>query len=52
MADLGGDADLDILSRPYNLQTRRIDVWPNQAREKRYGFKLWNMAAQGEWWPV
>ena len=27
VADLDGDGDLDILSKPYNWQTPRIDVW-------------------------
>jgi hypothetical protein len=30
VADLDGDGDLDILSKPYSWDTPRIDVWINQ----------------------
>jgi hypothetical protein len=29
LADLDGDGDLDILSKPYNWQTPRLDIWLN-----------------------
>jgi hypothetical protein len=29
VADLDGDGDLDILNKPYNWQTPRVDVWLN-----------------------
>jgi hypothetical protein len=29
VADLDGDGDIDILSKPYNWETPRIDVWLN-----------------------
>ena len=31
LADLDGDGDLDILSKPYNWRTPRIDVWVNES---------------------
>ena len=30
LADLNGDGKLDILSKPYNWETPRLDVWLNQ----------------------
>ncbi|MCB0045955.1 MAG: VCBS repeat-containing protein, partial [Caldilineaceae bacterium] len=30
VADLDGDGDLDILGKPYNWQTPRLDIWLNQ----------------------
>lgn len=27
VADLDGDGDMDILSKPYNWETPRIDIW-------------------------
>jgi hypothetical protein len=30
LADLDGDGDIDILNKPYNWQTPRVDVWLNQ----------------------
>ena len=30
VADLNGDGKLDILSKPYNWETPRLDVWLNQ----------------------
>jgi hypothetical protein len=30
VADLDGDGDLDILGKPYNWETPRIDIWLNQ----------------------
>ncbi len=32
LADLDGDGDLDLLNKPYNWETPRVDVWRNQAR--------------------
>jgi hypothetical protein len=29
LADLDGDGDLDILGKPYNWQTPRVDIWLN-----------------------
>ena len=31
LADLDGDGDLDILGKPYNWETPRIDVWLNDS---------------------
>jgi hypothetical protein len=30
VADLDGDGDLDILGKPYNWETPRLDIWLNQ----------------------
>ncbi|MCL4858465.1 MAG: VCBS repeat-containing protein [Caldilineaceae bacterium] len=30
LADLDGDGDLDILGKPYNHETPRLDIWLNQ----------------------
>ncbi len=40
LADLDGDGDLDLLNKPYNWETPRVDVWLNngtgpRAAEKR-----------------
>ena len=32
VADLNGDGKLDILSKPYNWDTPRLDMWLNQRR--------------------
>lgn len=32
IADLDGDGDFDILGKPYNWQTPRLDIWLNQSR--------------------
>jgi hypothetical protein len=29
VADLDGDGDLDILGKPYNWDTPRLDIWLN-----------------------
>ncbi|MDA1312085.1 MAG: VCBS repeat-containing protein [Acidobacteria bacterium] len=34
IADLDGDGDLDILGKPYNWKTPRIDVWINESPAK------------------
>lgn len=31
VADLDGDGDLDILGKPYNWETPRLDIWLNQS---------------------
>jgi hypothetical protein len=31
VADLDGDGDLDILGKPYNWETPRIDIWLNES---------------------
>ena len=35
LADLDGDGDLDVLAKPYNWNTPRIDVWLNNGTGKR-----------------
>lgn len=35
VADLDGDGDLDILGKPYNWDTPRLDVWLNQLKSGR-----------------
>jgi len=35
VADLDGDGDLDILNKPYNWQTPRVDVWLNSGTGPR-----------------
>jgi len=32
VADLDGDGDIDILSKPYNWNTPRVDIWLNQSK--------------------
>jgi hypothetical protein len=32
IADLDGDGDFDILGKPYNWLTPRLDVWLNQGK--------------------
>ena len=32
VADLDGDGDIDILSKPYNWKTPRVDIWLNQSK--------------------
>ena len=32
VADLDGDGDIDILSKPYNWETPRVDIWLNQSK--------------------
>ncbi len=34
VADLNGDGKLDILSKPYNWETPRVDIWLNQGPVK------------------
>jgi hypothetical protein len=34
ITDLDGDGDFDILGKPYNWKTPRIDIWINQKRLK------------------
>jgi hypothetical protein len=31
-ADLDGDGDIDILSKPYNWETPRVDIWMNDEK--------------------
>jgi hypothetical protein len=33
IADLDGDGDLDILGKPYNWETPRLDIWLNEGRK-------------------
>ena len=35
VADLDGDGDLDILSKPYNWSAPRLDVWLNNGTGRR-----------------
>jgi sugar phosphate isomerase/epimerase len=35
LADLDGDGDLDILNKPYNWETPRVDVWLNNGTGPR-----------------
>jgi hypothetical protein len=40
IAELDGDGDLDIVIKPYNNDTPRLDVWLNRGtgpRERRVG---------------
>ncbi|WP_374688882.1 FG-GAP-like repeat-containing protein [Promineifilum sp.] len=37
LADLDGDGDLDILSKPFSWQTPRVDVWLNQGGQPDLG---------------
>jgi hypothetical protein len=42
LADLDGDGDLDILSKPYNHETPRLDVWLNEApRSSKLALNQW-----------
>ena len=42
IADLDGDGDLDILGKPYNWKTPRIDVWINETpQEKTLSLDQW-----------
>lgn len=34
LADLDGDGDLDLLNKPYNWETPRVDVWLNNGTAK------------------
>ncbi len=34
VSDLDGDGDMDILSKPYNWETPRIDIWLNNGTNK------------------
>ena len=36
VADLDGDGDLDILSKPYNWNTPRVDIWLNEPKWSRH----------------
>jgi hypothetical protein len=36
VADLDGDGDLDILSKPYNWKTPRLDIWLNTSNWQRH----------------
>jgi hypothetical protein len=35
VADLDGDGDLDILSKPYNWEVPRLDVWLNNGTGRK-----------------
>jgi hypothetical protein len=35
LADLDGDGDLDLLNKPYNWETPRVDVWLNNGTGRR-----------------
>lgn len=42
IADLDGDGDLDILAKPYNWKTPRVDVWRNESPGMpRLGLDRW-----------
>ncbi len=34
LADLDGDGDLDVLNKPYNWQTPRVDIWLNNGTRR------------------
>lgn len=36
LADLDGDGDLDLLNKPYNWETPRVDVWLNNGTQQRH----------------
>ena len=36
VADLDGDGDLDILGKPYNWDTPRVDIWLNEQKWSRH----------------
>ena len=36
VADLDGDGDLDILGKPYNWETPRVDIWLNKQKWLRH----------------
>jgi hypothetical protein len=36
VADLDGDGDLDILGKPYNWETPRLDIWLNNQKWQRH----------------
>jgi len=48
VADLNGDGKLDILSKPYNWETPRLDIWLNQgpARSTASGDTSWMRQAK------
>lgn len=35
VADLDGDGDMDILSKPYNWEAPRVDIWLNQSQSNK-----------------
>jgi hypothetical protein len=37
LADLDGDGRIDVLSKPYNWETPRVDVWLNQGAARKLG---------------
>ena len=36
VADLDGDGDLDVLGKPYNWETPRVDIWLNEQKWLRH----------------
>lgn len=60
LADLDGDGDLDILGKPYNWETPRLDIWLNEGEWHKRAIdarKPWRTVAieagdlNGDEWP-